>query len=139
MFKNLAAQTAQYIGQFSEVIDVPVTVGSQSFVFPQVSDELKKASIIGIALINGTGAGTESVVSGGALLTAAQSKMCILHLEGNNRKAIRLPLSIFDCTDKQRVYVPIDIEGFNPQQSRIIFPTNNTVAGAIELVFFTAQ
>lgn len=138
MLKNLSLQTAQYIGQFSEVIDVPVTIGGQSFVFPQVSDELKKASIIGIAAKFGDGTGGESM-TGVTVLTAVQTQMCMLHLEGNNRKAIRLPLHVFNCTDKQRVYVPIDIEGFNPLQSRVIFPANSTLSGVVELIFFTAQ
>jgi hypothetical protein len=134
----LNLQQAQYLGDFTEYVDVPVKAGTDNFLFPQVSEELKKADIIGLAVLVGDGT-IRSLVSNQVLLTAAQMAGAILQIEAKNRKKTNIPLRLFILDGKPMIYLPINIQQFNPAQSKIIFPVNIAVTGIIQIVFFTAQ
>jgi hypothetical protein len=136
--KYLELQQAQYVGDFSETIDVPITTGGDSFMLPQVTDELQKSDIIGVAFLVGDGT-QRSIVANQLLLTAAQTSSAMFEITAQNRKKTNIPLRLFNMEGKPMVYLPINIKSINAKQSRIVFPVNTTFAGVIQLVFFTAQ
>jgi len=138
MPKYLDLQQAQFVGDYTETIDIEIRTNTDWFAFPTVSEELKKADIIGVALLCGDGV-ARSIVTNQLLLTPSQMSGCILQIDAKNRKKTNIPLRLFNMDGKPQIYLPISIQSINAQQSKIIFPSNSTVSGIVQLVFFSAQ
>ena len=126
----------------SEIVEVPIREGSQSFDLRNASQELQASTVIGISCnfspvtVSGTTTTTSLVQGSNAkglnLLAENMAKRAKLEIETEGRKMM-VPLEYLNVNGKQLLYAPVYIKGFNATKSFIIFGTP-LPAGTNEIV-----